>query len=102
MIVDVEPPRRSSRRRQGAAGRAVIAGALAASIGWGLAGGVGATTVPTAAVTVVVRPGDTVWSIAAGHPTGGDIRDEVARIISLNRLASPIIQPGETLLVPAG
>jgi hypothetical protein len=43
-----------------------------------------------------------VWSIAAGHPTGGDIRDEVARIISLNRLASPIIQPGETLLVPAG
>jgi LysM repeat protein len=75
--------------------------AVVASIGWGLAGGVGASTAPAAAVTVVVRPGDTIWSIAESHVAGGDVRDEVAQILALNRLSSPIIQPGETLVIPA-
>ena len=84
-------------------GRLLLAVALAGAIGWGLAGaGGGAGSVPTGAETVVVRPGDTVWSLAAAHPTGGDIRDEVAAIISLNRLGSSVIQPGETLRIPAG
>jgi len=102
VIVDHEPARRVPRHRPRPLGRALVTGALAAWIGWGLAGGVGATSTPTAVAAVVVRPGDTVWSIAAGHAAGGDIRDEVAEIISLNRLSSPIIQPGETLRLPAG
>ncbi|MGA9113306.1 MAG: LysM peptidoglycan-binding domain-containing protein, partial [Candidatus Dormiibacterota bacterium] len=80
----------------------VLVAALAACIGWGLAGGAGAGAAPTAATTVVVQPGDTVWSIAARHPDGEDIRIEVTQILSLNRLPSPIIQPGQTLVVPAG
>ena len=102
MIVDHEPARRVPRHRPRPLGRALVAGALTACIGWGLAGGVGASATPTAVAAVVVRPGDTVWSIAAGHAAGGDISDEVAEIIALNRLSSPIIQPGETLRLPAG
>jgi LysM repeat protein len=75
--------------------------ALAVCFGWELVGGAGAGAAPTAAATVVVGPGDTVWSIAARHPDGEDIRTEVAQILSLNRLRSAIIQPGETLVVPA-
>ena len=102
VIVDEQPARRVPRRRGWPIGRTVLVTALATCIGWGLAGGAGASSAPTAAATVVVRPGDTVWSIAAGHPDGEDIRTEVAQILSLNRLRSPIIQPGETLVVPAG
>ncbi len=102
MTVDAQPARRIPRRRGWPVGRGVLVAALAACIGWGLAGGAGAGAAPTAATTVVVQPGDTVWSIAARHPDGEDIRIEVTQILSLNRLPSPIIQPGQTLVVPAG
>ena len=102
VIVDEQPARRIPRRRVWPVGRALLVAAIAACFGWGLAGGAGASSAPTAAATVVVRSGDTVWSIAAGHPDGQDIRTEVAQILSLNRLRSPIIQPGETLVVPVG
>ncbi len=102
VTVDAQPPRRIPRRRAWPVGRGILVAALAACIGWGLVGGAGASSAPTAATTVVVQPGDTVWSIAARHSDGEDIRIEVARILSLNRLPSPVIQPGETLVVPAG
>jgi LysM repeat protein len=50
---------------------------------------------------MVVRPGDTVWSIAESHASGGDVRDEVAQILSANHLNSPIIQAGEILIIPS-
>jgi nucleoid-associated protein YgaU len=100
MIVDQEPALRLPRRRR-SLGRALTALALSAGIGWALVGSVGASVAPTAAATVVVRSGDTLWSIAAEHYTGGDIRDEVARILAANRLSSPVIQPGETLILPS-
>jgi len=102
VIADLQPTRRISRRRPWPLGRALLAAALAACIGWGLAGGVGASTAPTAAATVVVRSGDTLWSIAASHYADGDIRDEVAQILAANQLGSAIIRPGETLILPAG
>lgn len=102
MIADLEPARRIPRRRAWPPGRVLLAACLAACVGWGLAGGVGASASPIAAGTVVVRSGDTLWSIAASHYAGGDIRDEVAGILTANRLSSPVIQPGETLVLPAG
>lgn len=100
VILDGQPARRIPRRRGWPVGRSLLVAAIAVCFGWELGGGSGAA--PTAAATVVVSPGDTVWSIAARHPDGQDIRTEVAQILSLNRLGSPIIQPGETLVVPAG
>ena len=101
MISDFQPAQRVLRHRHRSIGRALLGAASVACIGWALVGGVGATTAPTAAVTVVVRPGDTVWSIAESHAGGGDVRDEVAQILSANRLNAPIIQVGETLVIPS-
>ena len=51
--------------------------------------------------TVVVQPGDTLWTIAAQHYPGDDTRARVDEIERLNNLASPAIEAGETLRLPA-
>jgi LysM repeat protein len=47
----------------------------------------------------VVRPGDTLWSVAE-HTYAGDPREGVWQLEQLNHLASVTISPGEKLLVP--
>ena len=49
--------------------------------------------------TVVVQPGDTLWSIAADVAPDADVRITVDQLIALNG-ASPII-PGQELVLPA-
>jgi len=49
----------------------------------------------------VVRPGDTLWSIAAAH-YAGDPREAIWSIERRNRLPGPSIQPGERLVLPSG
>jgi LysM repeat protein len=49
--------------------------------------------------TVVVAPGDTVWSIATAHYQG-DPRPHVEAILLANRLATPILRPGQALQLP--
>jgi len=51
--------------------------------------------------TVVVQPGDTVWSIAAEHYPSDDIRARVVDIERANGLNSPLIETGKTLRLPA-
>jgi nucleoid-associated protein YgaU len=46
-----------------------------------------------------VRAGDTLWSIAASH-YGGDPRSAIWQIETANHLASDVISPGETLVLP--
>jgi len=50
--------------------------------------------------TVVVQPGDTLWSIATAHYPADDVRDRVIDIERLNGLQSPLIEVGETLRLP--
>jgi nucleoid-associated protein YgaU len=50
--------------------------------------------------TVVVQPGDTLWSIAASRYPGADTRERVDSIERLNRLSGPVIVAGETLELP--
>ncbi len=47
----------------------------------------------------VVRPYDTLWAIAASH-YAGDPREEIDRIERANGLASPLIRPGQRLVLP--
>jgi nucleoid-associated protein YgaU len=47
----------------------------------------------------VVRPADTLWSIAASR-YGGDPREGVWRIQERNRLQTTLIRPGERLVLP--
>src|SRR5216683_6603929 len=55
----------------------------------------------TAATTVVVQPGDTLWTIAANRYPGDDTRARVDDIERLNDLSGPLIVVGETLRLPA-
>ncbi len=54
-----------------------------------------------AAATVVVQPGDTLWTIAAARYPADDTRMRVDQIEQLNNLSSPVISAGETLRLPA-
>jgi LysM domain-containing protein len=54
-----------------------------------------------AAATMVVQPGDTLWTIAAERYPGDDTRARIDEIERLNKLSSPVIVVGETLRVPA-
>ena len=51
--------------------------------------------------TVVVRPGDSLWSIASTHtPSSSDIQDTIDRISEVNHLSGASIEPGQRLRVP--
>ncbi len=47
----------------------------------------------------VVRPYDTLWAIAASH-YAGDPREAIDRIERANGLATPLIRPGQQLVLP--
>lgn len=49
---------------------------------------------------VVVRSGDTVWSIAASVAGAEDVRVVVDRIQQLNHLQGAAVRPGQVLLLP--
>ena len=51
--------------------------------------------------TVVVRPGDTLWAIAASHTSSGsDVQEMIDRITDANHLQSESLQPGQHLRIP--
>jgi len=82
------------QRRRGWVRVLVLAGALVLATGR-LAYGSG----PQASDRVVVAPGDTVWSIAAAHYRG-DPRPHVEAILQANRMATPLLTPGQSLRLP--
>jgi nucleoid-associated protein YgaU len=47
----------------------------------------------------VVKPYDTLWSIAAAH-YGGDPRDAVYRLERRNGLGGAVVRPGQRLVLP--
>ena len=47
----------------------------------------------------VVKPTDTLWTIAA-HTYAGDVREGVWKLQQRNHLHSATIQPGQKLLLP--
>jgi len=49
--------------------------------------------------TYTVRPGDTLWSVAA-HMYAGDPREGIWKIEQRNHLAWSTIVPGEKLVLP--
>lgn len=52
-------------------------------------------------ISVIVKPGDTLWSIAAeNNPDNEDIRTLVHRIKRHNRITSNTIYSGEEIFIP--
>ncbi len=89
--------------RAGGAGRSVrrLLAAVAAVflIGVGFALGARGSTQP-AETTVVVQPGDTLWSIASERYPSDDVRARVQDIEHANGLQGPTIEVGQTLKLP--
>jgi hypothetical protein len=51
--------------------------------------------------SMIVGRHDTLWEIASRARPGVDPRITVRRIIDLNSLPGPIVQPGQRLLLPS-
>ncbi len=68
----------------------------------GLVGGAAAGTGPArpATHTIVVQPGQTLWSIARDVAPNADRRETIARIIQLNALPASGVSAGERIAVP--
>jgi nucleoid-associated protein YgaU len=77
---------------------AAVAAVCIFSLGFALAARGGAEPGYT---TVVVQPGDTLWSIATEHYPGDDVRVRVDDIEQANGLDGPTIGVGQTLKLPA-
>lgn len=50
-------------------------------------------------VAYVVQPSDTLWSIAASH-YAGDPREGIWKLQHKNHLRSPLLVPGQRLVLP--
>jgi nucleoid-associated protein YgaU len=50
--------------------------------------------------SVVVQPGDTLWSIAADVAGSADVREVVDRIQELNGIRNSVLMPGQVLELP--
>ena len=57
---------------------------------------------PSAQAVVVVRPGDTLWSIARRVRPEADPRASVASIMEVNAVDPGSLAPGQALIVPLG
>ena len=67
----------------------------------GAPGAQGAAVATQQGRTVVVQPGDTLWSIASRFAPGADPRVTVQRIVDLNKLRSVGVEAGQQLVLPA-
>ena len=77
--------------------RIILIALLATFLGWSLL--TRASEGAGRAQTYVVRPGDTLWSIAAAR-YGGDPREGIWKLQQRNDLAGTMISPGERLVLP--
>jgi nucleoid-associated protein YgaU len=89
--------RRLSGRARGARFLAAVAAVCLFSLGFALAARGGGAPGYT---TVVVQPGDTLWSIAAEHYPQDDVRVRIDDIEQANGLDGPAIEAGRSLRLP--
>jgi hypothetical protein len=76
----------------------VMVATFAFSAGAGSTDSMAAT--PDSFVTVVVGPGESLWSLAGSMAGDGDARSLIEEIMIVNSLATPDVQAGQTLRIP--
>jgi hypothetical protein len=96
-------PSRGRRLRLTRRGRVVVMGfclaVISAAVAW-LAPASRAADPPGAPPSAVVRPGDTLWSVAERHRPSGDAVAVIGEIKRLNGLDNAIVHPGQRLTLP--
>ena len=75
----------------------VVLGSLLNSL---VSGGAGEDLHLVGVSSVVVEPGDTLWSIAESVADGADVRAVIDRIQELNQLEGSALVPGQVLQLP--
>ncbi len=76
----------------------VMVATFAFSAGAGSTDSMAAT--PDSYVTVVVGPGESLWSLAGRMAGAGDARSLIEEIMAVNSLATPDVQAGQSLRIP--
>jgi len=76
----------------------VMVATFAFSAGAGSTDSMAAT--PDAYVSVVVGPGDSLWSLAGRMAGGSDVRSLIEEIMVVNSLKSADVEAGQTLRIP--
>jgi hypothetical protein len=76
----------------------VMVATFAFSAGAGSTDSMAAT--PESFVTVVVGPGESLWSLAGRMAGDGDARSLIEEIMIVNSLATPDVQAGQSLRIP--
>ena len=76
----------------------VMVATFAFSAGAGSTNSMAAT--PDSFVTVVVGPGESLWSLAGRMAGDGDARSLIEEIMIVNSLATPDVQAGQSLRIP--
>jgi len=76
----------------------VMVATFAFSAGAGSTDSMAAT--PDSYVTVVVGPGESLWSLAGRMAGDGDARSLIEEIMIVNSLATPDVQAGQSLRIP--
>ena len=76
----------------------VMVATFAFSAGAGSTDSMAAT--PDSYVTVVVGPGESLWSLANRMAGDGDARSLIEEIMIVNSLATPDVQAGQSLRIP--
>lgn len=75
----------------------LVAGALLGAASLSASASVSVRTPPPPAATVMVRQGDTLWSVATQLAPGRDPRAVVDELQRLNHLDSAALTPGQVL-----
>jgi nucleoid-associated protein YgaU len=94
------PLRLTARGRRVAVVLAVLLAMAVITIASALLGGGGSGLELMGTSSVVVEPGDTLWSLAGTVAGDRDVREVVDEIQLLNRLADARIEPGQVLRLP--
>jgi hypothetical protein len=76
----------------------VMVATFAFSAGAGSTDSMAAT--PDSFVTVIVGPGESLWSLAGRMAGAGDARSLIEEIMIVNSLATPDVQAGQSLRIP--
>lgn len=110
MTTALMPMPSHTRLRMTSRGRRVVLGVvslpIAAAVFFGVMGSGEALASRVASAsagefsTVVVEPGDSLWSIALDVAPGSDPRDVIDEIVRLNALGSSSVDVGQRIAIP--
>lgn len=79
----------------------LVIGALFVALNGGVATASDTGSAGTSFEYVTIHAGESLWQLAESIAPNSDPRDVIAEIVSLNRLSTDAVEPGQRLAIPA-